>query len=215
MSEESTYNQPIDSSILYKSYVVLADKNTPENILLQLKDLCKSLDLLNFVMRSPGNRIPSIYIDDVCSKKEIYLPWKEFKDPEDKEDRYLQYYPVKKSKFERPVENDKCIIYYRYPDKAEQTALFFNNRMPLDKAALKAILIRNTCLVLGKDLKSLTSLVLCWTPDGAEEHSKVTFKTGYTGNVISIASKLKIPVFNLYNQDAKDRLIKYTSTLPF
>lgn len=68
---------------------------------------------------------------------------------------------------------------------------------------------RNSMQVLGKTLDDPVDFVLCWTPDGCEEHGNRTVATGGTGTAISIASEYDIPVFNLYNKDAIQRLKEF------
>lgn len=59
---------------------------------------------------------------------------------------------------------------------------------------------RNVCQILGQDLESPVDMVLCWTPDGAEKFDDVNINTGGTGTAIKIASKMDIPVLNMYNK---------------
>lgn len=66
---------------------------------------------------------------------------------------------------------------------------------------------RNCHQILGLDLRSPVDFVVCWTQDGAEVLT--TSRTGGTGQAIRLANKFNIPVFNLYNSDAIDRIKKY------
>lgn len=61
-------------------------------------------------------------------------------------------------------------------------------------------------LVLGRDLKSPTRIVVLWTPDGVEASAKRTAKTGFIGVAIGIASAFRIPVFNIANPASVDKL---------
>jgi hypothetical protein len=65
---------------------------------------------------------------------------------------------------------------------------------------------RNAFQVLGDDLGTPSSYLICWTPDGAISHAERTIKTGGTGTAISIASAHDIPVFNLQRHDHRARL---------
>jgi len=58
---------------------------------------------------------------------------------------------------------------------------------------------RNAFQVLGQDLKTPSTFLICWTPDGAKTHAERTIRTGGTGTAISIADHYKVPVFNLRN----------------
>jgi len=75
----------------------------------------------------------------------------------------------------------------------------------------KALHARNVYQVLGRGLDKLVDFVVCWTPDGAEETTSQ--KTGGTGQAIRLANRLDIPVFNLKNQDARERLWAHVETL--
>ena len=65
---------------------------------------------------------------------------------------------------------------------------------------------RNSHQILGWDLRSPVDLVVAWTPDGAENEKERSHATGGTGQTIALASRWKIPVFNLARPDAMDRL---------
>jgi len=69
------------------------------------------------------------------------------------------------------------------------------------------LMARNTHQILGADLKSPVDFVLCWTPDGAETSTSI--RTGGTGQAIRLANLHNIPVFNMHNPDALERLAKH------
>jgi len=56
---------------------------------------------------------------------------------------------------------------------------------------------RNMQQVLGYSLDKPVRAVICWTPDGVEDGSKVNLYTGGTRTAIWCAWKMKIPVINL------------------
>lgn len=57
---------------------------------------------------------------------------------------------------------------------------------------------RNVMQLLGKDLKTPSDFMICWTPNGAEDATKAT---GGTGQAIRIATMHNIPVYNLKNEN--------------
>lgn len=67
-------------------------------------------------------------------------------------------------------------------------------------------LIRDVYQVLGKDLQHPSSVVVCWTPDGAETAAECTRQTGGTGMAIRIANAFGIPVVNLKRQKEISKL---------
>ena len=68
---------------------------------------------------------------------------------------------------------------------------------------------RNSFQVLGSDLNTPSSFLLCWTQDGCTCHADRTIKTGGTGTAISIADHFGVPVFNLARVDHLARLFKF------
>jgi len=60
---------------------------------------------------------------------------------------------------------------------------------------------RNSMIIMGKNLKTPVSFVICFTPDG--KHS------GGTGLGMNIAETYKIPIFNLYFTDVRKRFEKF------
>lgn len=74
----------------------------------------------------------------------------------------------------------------------------------MKERSYKELHIRNVFQVLGRDLSTPSEFLVVWTPDGAELLTGK--KTGGTGQAIRIAKMFGIPVFNLYNSDALQRL---------
>jgi hypothetical protein len=64
---------------------------------------------------------------------------------------------------------------------------------------------RNVMQILGQNLDAPVRCVICWTPDGCEDHCSRTMATGGTGQAISVASLLNIPVYNLENKNRQGR----------
>lgn len=65
---------------------------------------------------------------------------------------------------------------------------------------------RNAFQVLGRDLETPSTFLVCWTPDGCISHETRGVRTGGTGTAISIASVNNIPVFNLQRDDHRKRI---------
>lgn len=75
----------------------------------------------------------------------------------------------------------------------------------------KSLMARNAFQVLGPQLDDPCSFVLCWTPDGAEQIT--TMQSGGTGQAIRIAAVNDIPVFNLFNASAPERLYTHVNSI--
>lgn len=78
----------------------------------------------------------------------------------------------------------------------------------------KKMMARNCHQILGKDLRTYSDFVVCWTADGAETSEERTRDTGGTGMAIALASTFRIPVFNMENPDALLRLKAHLETHP-
>ena len=74
---------------------------------------------------------------------------------------------------------------------------------------------RNSFQVLGADLKTLSSFVVCWTPDGCMCDAERSIATGGTGTAISIADFHGIEVFNLKRQEHLHRVERYLDSFCF
>lgn len=120
--------------------------------------------------------------DSVQGLKEIWLPWKNFN---------------KHSGIDATM-----AITEQHEDIASQLHPAWGK---LSQGAQK-LHTRNVGQVLGKDCETPSLFCLCYTDDGVEHHSKVTYKTGGTGTAIRLASLRRIPVYNLRNADAVTRL---------
>lgn len=68
---------------------------------------------------------------------------------------------------------------------------------------------RNMYQVLGLDLESPSDLLVCWTADGCETEAARTSRTGGTASAIVLALRNQVPVFNLANPAARERLAAY------
>lgn len=79
-----------------------------------------------------------------------------------------------------------------------------------EEAELSRLHSRLVFQVLGENLDSPVTMLVCWTPDGAIDQSSVKYDvTGSSGIAISLASSLKIPVFNLERPDHLKRICTF------
>lgn len=77
------------------------------------------------------------------------------------------------------------------------------------KSYAKDLHNRNIFQVLGQDLKTPSSFVVCYTPDGAKIYSDTNKGTGGTGTAINTADKNSVEVFNLSNPEDYRRIKKF------
>lgn len=128
--------------------------------------------------------------DEVKGRKEIYIPWPRFNG------RTEAILPPEK-----------------YTDALEVAAEIYGDRWTYLRSYVKLLMMRNIYQVLGYDLDTPSSFVLCWTPDGVRTASERARSTGGTGQAIACASLNQIPVFNLKNEGEEERLFDFLGGL--
>jgi len=149
-------------------YAGIGSRETPKDVCAKMTKLAKYLAERKYILRSGGAEGADLAFEKgvwVQRLKEIYLPWKGF--------------------------NDSKSELYTSSKEAEEIAIQFHPRWHLLKSGGKKLQTRNVHQVLGKDLKTPSKFVICWTSDGKA--------SGGTGQAIRIANAHQIPVFNLYN----------------
>lgn len=169
-------------------YAGIGSRNIPKGIPLLMMKLAGRLEDLGFTLRSGGADGSDSAFEVGVTRKEIYLPWKGFNNND--------------SKYHKPTKD------------AYELSLQYHPAWHSLKDSVKSLMARNAHQVLGYDLKTPSDFVVCWTPDGAETAGQRSSKTGGTGQAIEIAYFNKIPVFNLHNSDAMERLKLHIESHP-
>lgn len=123
--------------------------------------------------------------DMAHGRKEIFIPWPEF----------------------NGSASELCL-----PSKeAMKMAESIHPRWSVCSQGARKLHARNCHQILGASLDDPVAFVLCWTPDGCESMETRTSRTGGTGQAIHLASMHGIPVFNLKNPDAEERLSAFVN----
>jgi len=165
-------------------YAGIGSRTTPPEVLKLMTQLATRLEELGFLLRSGGADGADLAFEQgVKSLKEIFLPWPSFNGS--------------RSPFSNPS-----------PQAEEMAAQFHPAWSRLGRGPRK-LMARNMHQVLGRKLDSPVEFVLCWTPDGVEQGSMTTSKTGGTGMAIRVASHYDVPIYNLAKDDAMERLTDY------
>lgn len=150
-----------------KAYSGIGSRNTPEPILEQMEALGRELAGFGYTLYSGGaDGADSAFekgCDQVLGSKQIFLPWKGF--------------------------NNNYSKYFIQPKEAEEIAKSIHPAWKACSYGARKLHSRNVQQVLGYDLKTPTSFVICWTLDG--KHS------GGTATAIKLAIQIGVPVFNL------------------
>ncbi len=173
-------------------------QDVPAEKIEKLTAVLDKLHTQGFTLRSSADRMNELD-KDVSSKfarKEYYLPWKKFA-------------PDVDAKVEKP--NDKarrvsCWLRMTIMRKSDPSV--FNDLT----GVVRTFISRNTQLILGEDLETPVNFIIVYTPGGEEGDQRVDFKTAKNASYfIQAANILTIPVFNIQNDDAIDRLEKFLS----
>lgn len=147
-------------------YAGIGSRETPQDILNWFTAIGKYLSDKEYTLRSGGadgaDKAFETGCDKVNGKKEIYIPWKGFNGSKS------ELYDVTKEMYEMAAK------YHPY----------WNNL----KDGAKKLHARNCSQILGKDLKTPSLFVICWTNDGKMQ--------GGTAQALRIATDYNIPIFN-------------------
>lgn len=168
----------------YLPYLAIGNQDTPPEIVRQLADIAGRLKDAGYTARTTGKGAADegvmITAGDKC---EVHIPWKKFDGIDSKFNKVL-------------------------PEALEMVKQY-HGAFDSQKDSIKTIIGRGAHLVLGQDLRSPVRFVVCWSQDGLENAKDRSAKSGYIGIPVSIASSMKIPVFNLKNPDALRRLNEF------
>lgn len=167
-------------------YTGIGSRNVPPDIAEMMSDLAGSLELAGYTLRSGGAYGADTAFEVGCrKKKEIFLPWRSF--------------------------NNNPSRVYPPTDLALSIAPDYHPAWDSLKRTVRLLMARNVHQVLGLDCNTPTDFIVCWTQDGAE--TETTSSTGGTGFAIRMAIAQQIPVFNLKNDDALDRLVDFIDNM--
>lgn len=159
-------------------YTGIGSRETPENVLQDIFRLAAILAKHNFILRSGGAPGADSAFENGCDsvkgKKEIYLPWKGF--------------------------NDNKSPLYEVSDDALSLAEKFHPRWSACSYGAKKLHARNCYQVLGEDLKTPTSFIICWSKG-----------TGGTEQALRIAKEYKIPIINMFKENWQNELFNLIS----
>lgn len=169
---------------LPKSAVFDGNFNAPEQLIPVIREMADLLKQHGFAIRSSGmNGFPKMVSDNVQGI-EFHIPWKEF----------------------GQIQNPKS---YFNSDECKE----FAKRYLPDWAGLKdshqAFFCKNARLVLGKDLKQPAQISIIWSDDGVEGPTTRTQTSMHAGHIACISKAMHIPVINISNPDAVQRLRRF------
>lgn len=150
-------------------YTGIGSRQTPPDVLAEMRVIGRMLAIRGFVLRSGGADGADLAFEQGCDegfgRKEIYVPWYGFNGS--------------RSKLCKPSET------------AWEEAAQLHPRLEYLKYAVKQLHARNVHQILGLSCGEPTDLVICWTPAGAD--------VGGTATALTLARRLDIPIINLFS----------------
>lgn len=129
-------------------------------------------------------------IDERVTLAQLYIPWATFVS-------YDEYY------------KDWYKVLDRMTTKVQAYKLAERTHPAWDKCSkgAKALHARNTFQILGPNLNKPSSFLICWAQ--VDKHGNIK---GGTATAWNLAKANGVPCFNLYNEDDKQRLIKFVES---
>lgn len=150
-------------------YAGIGSRSSPPEVCRLMIDVAFYLSRRGLILRSGGADGADSAFEkgtiNALGEKEIYLPWKGF------------------NKNESPL-YDVC-------SEALKMAEEYHPKWSALSYGARKLMGRNCYQVLGKDLRTPSAFIICWTSDGKA--------SGGTGQALRIAKDYDIPVHNLYN----------------
>jgi len=149
-----------------KYYCGIGSRKTPKSILNMMKEIGGLMAGKGYILRSGGADGADTAFENGCDagkgNKEIFLPWKGF------------------NKNESTLYNVSLL--------AEDMAKRIHSSWAGCSQGAKKLLSRNMHQVLGEDLQTPVSAIICWSPSEVK---------GGTSMAIKLGRELSIPIYNL------------------
>lgn len=169
-----------------KYYTGIGSRSASYNILNQMEEIAYWLAENRFILRSGGANGADTAFEDgataYCNEThhdkykymEIYLPWKEF--------------------------NFNKSLLFNIPQKAFKIAEEIHPNWKACKLGARKLHARNVQQVLGRDLNTPSSFLLCWSEPQGNSIS------GGTRTAYELARQHNIPVYNMYDKEREETM---------
>lgn len=176
---------------MVRYYTGIGSRNTPEEILLLIRQIARKYAMRGWILRSGGaDGADKAFANGAFNgKKEIYLPWENFNG-------------LKRGARDNGllVVTDPAIL-----ENASKLAAEVHPAWDRCSPAAKKLHIRNTFQVLGGDLEVPSSLLICWAPIQGDSIK------GGTRTAWEIAKLYDIPRFNLADPSTEQKFKKFVA----
>ncbi len=171
---------------MQKIFTGVGSRETPPHVLHMMTIIARALAGEGWLLRSGHARGADMAFELGCKAAEIYLPWPGFNGAK-VEMGGIYYAPQAGDEMQELFEI--ASRYHPNWDACSYTAKLFH--------------ARNVWQIAGMDLNTPTDMVVCWTKDGKA--------SGGTGQAMRIAEDLKIPIFNLKDPTAIQRMEEFVN----
>jgi hypothetical protein len=168
--------------MMFKYYAGIGSRQTPLSILSLMTNLATKLEKQGWVLRSGGAQGADTAFSSGCVEKQIFVPWNGFQGQQ---------------------------LVFPIPSEAYTIASTIHPGWTRLNQGAQSLMARNCMQLLGPNLNNPVKMVLCWTLDGMEKESERSSKSGGTGQAIAHASRLGIPVYNLFRKERFDTLTNW------
>lgn len=169
-----------------KIYTGIGSRDTPEDVLLLMKKIGFFLAQEGYTLYSGGAGGADFAFEQGCDlaqgSKKIFVPWKNFG----------------KKHGRVPQPTDICGTPALAKQIFKELVAEYQDFSPLAKDYIWALMERNMCQILGPDMKTPTSNVICWTP-GAED-------VGGTRWALRLARREGVSIRNLADDNERRKL---------
>lgn len=173
---------------IYLPCAVAGNKEAPPEVINKIKELVGFLSQNGFTIREGCEGPVELAADEAATqKRERILAWRDFAEKESK----LTW----------------------NSERANYVAKLFHPTYDAMKKGIQHILGKNARLILGDKMNSPARLLLTWSEDGIEHSRGRTSRTGLVGHTIAIATAAGVPIYNLGNSTAEQRLREYVGSL--
>jgi hypothetical protein len=163
------------------AYAGVGSRETPIAICDLMRGIASTLSQRGWMLRSGHADGADISFEEGCTgTKEIYIPWQGFNKARHGHDSTYVVHCLKN--------------HLQALDIAAQT----HPNWKACSNAVQMLYAGTVYQIMGLGLNTPANMVICWTKDGNA--------TAGTGQAIRLAERLSIPVFNLFKDDAVDKL---------
>ena len=157
----------MELSVDNQVYTGIGSRETPLEYIQLFIRIAEYLASVGYTLRSGGANGADLAFEIGCDnkqgKKEIYIPWYRF--------------------------NNSDSMLFHTPKECFNIAKEFHPNWNNLSDYAKKLHARNVCQILGQDLKTFTSFVICYTKEGKGQ--------GGTGEALRIAKAYNIPIFDV------------------